>query len=75
MIAILNDKKPFFDDRLVAFIFTLKGLQDFRISKKKIVDTVRYLYFIDPFELTLQLCEHATRLRYVSVPKAARCIC
>jgi hypothetical protein len=71
MIAILNDKKPFFDRRLVAFITALEGFQDFGISKKKIVDTVRYLYFIDPLELTLQCCEHPARLPYASMPKAA----
>lgn len=75
MIAVLNDQKPFLDYRFVEFIMPLEVLQYFQVGKEKVVDAVRYLYFIDPLELTLQLCEHAAGLRYASVPKAARRVC
>ena len=68
MIAVLNDQKPFLDYRFVEFIMPLEVLQYFQVSKDKVVDAVRYLYFIDPLELTLKKCEHATCSTRFSVP-------
>ena len=39
---------------------TLEVVTQVGVGDEEIVDAVRDLYFIDPLELTLKKCEHAT---------------
>ena len=47
---------------------TLEVVAQVGVGDEEIVNAVRDLYFVDPLELTLERCEHATCFARASVP-------
>ena len=71
-VAVLNDEKPFLDLRFAGLFIALDTIEDLGVCNEKVAYSMRDLYIVNPFELTLERCEHATGRDRVSVPQAAR---
>jgi len=50
----LNDEKLLLDFTVIGVFMTLKVTEDFGICNEEVVYAVRYLYVVDPLELTLK---------------------